>query len=258
MPRSPRHQPPGAIQHVTARSNHGTPLFGDPAEYQLFLQLLWRTTREFGWSCLSYCLMPNHFHLLVRHEQSNLSAGMQKLGLTYARLYNDRRGRYGHVFQGRFASSPVVDGSHLYATLRYIALNPVRAGLCADPAAFPWSAHRALMELDPPRLVSVNDTWRLFSSTKADAVDAYAAVVANRAADEAFAAMRDQDGATGPVTPRDLRELAKTLSPDQLIVTGHLELGHSFAAIGRVIGRDRSSVARRFAKLKAARATPGT
>lgn len=258
MPRSPRHQSPGAIQHVTARSNHGTLLFGNPAEYQLFLQLLWRTTREFGWSCLSYCLMPNHFHLLVRPERSNLSAGMQRLGLTYARRYNDRRDRYGHVFQGRFASSPVVDGSHLYATLRYIARHPVRAGLCAEPAAFPWSAHRALMEIDPPRLVSVHDTWRLFSSTKSDAVGAYAALVADRTADEAFVAMRDQESPTGPQTPPGLRELAETLDPDQLIVTGHLELGHSFAAIGRVIGRNRSSVARRFAKLQAERATPGT
>ena len=79
-------------------------LFGDAAEHQLFLQMLWTVLRDCGWTCLSYCLMPNHVHLLLRLPRPTLSLGMQRLETGWARRYNDRRGRYGHVFQGRFAS----------------------------------------------------------------------------------------------------------------------------------------------------------
>ncbi len=231
-------------------------LFADESEHQLFLQILWQTIREFHWACLSYCLMPNHFHLLLSHDRPNLSPGMQRLGLTYARRYNDRRDRYGHVFQGRFGSRLVRERSHLYATLRYIALNPVRAGLCTQPADFPWSAHRALLGIDPARLVAVEETWRLFGATQSTAIESYRALVNDQTADAAFAATLE--GGDAPRTPPDLTELAAAADPDTVITVGHTQLGHSFAAIGRVLGRNRSSVARRFAKLQALRATRGT
>jgi len=181
---------------------------------------------------------------------------MQRLETSWARRYNDRRGRYGHVFQGRFASCVVSTDLHLREALRYIALNPVRAGICHRPADFPWSAHRALVGFDPPRFLSVDAALEPFGRG-GDAMKTYEAFVADRTAAEHFALAVEGESADPSPAQFALRELARHADPETVIVTGHEELGLPFAAIARVLGCSRWTVARRFAKLRPDRAPLG-
>lgn len=243
---------------MTARTNLGMALFEVDAEHRFFLGLMHNTVLDFGWKCLSYCLMPNHVHLLIRHVTPNLSPGMQRLATRYARYYNDRRERYGHVFQGRFGSRIVARESHLREVMRYIALNPVRAGLCPDPAGYPWSAHRALLGVARTGFLSVDEGLGVFGTTGTEARAAYGAFVADRSADQQFAT--GYGSPLGPdrgVAAGDLSKLVERLDRDALITTAHLEHGYSLAAIARALGCARSTVTRRFAKLEREHATRG-
>jgi REP-associated tyrosine transposase len=87
--------------------------------------------------------MPNHYHLLIEYEAGNLGRGMQLLNGRYSRRFNERHGRVGHLFQGRYRIEPVTRDAHLLEACRYIVLNPVRAGLCSSPGEWPWSSYAA-------------------------------------------------------------------------------------------------------------------
>ena len=145
MPRRPRVEYPGAMHHVTQRGNNRERIFCSDADYNAYLGTLGQVVSRHHWQVVSYCLMPNHTHLLIRTPVPNLTEGMRLLGTAYARRFNNARGATGHVFQGRFGSSLVETDDHLITTLRYIALNPVASGLCGDPAAWQWSAHAQLL-----------------------------------------------------------------------------------------------------------------
>jgi putative transposase len=149
----------GGIHHVTARGNRKQHIFEDSSDRHVFLEMFDETLRRFRWECLSYCLMGNHYHLLVLTVRPNLSAGMRYLNGTYARRFNDRRSESGHVFQGRFDGPLVQREEHLLATLRYIALNPVEAGLCRAAHDWPWSSHRALAGMIAPGRVAVERAY---------------------------------------------------------------------------------------------------
>ena len=241
---------------MTARSNRGMTLFEDDAERQLFIEITWTTVRDLDWRCLTYCLMPNHFHLLVQTPQSNLSQGMQRITTGYARRYNDRRDRYGHVFQGRFASKLIVSEQHLFETIRYVALNPVRAGVCTHPSEYLWSGHRAILGLEPPRLVAATATRVLFGDSFDAGVRAYHDFVADNDAADLYARGLGGDQRGASDSPAELSDLAAALDRDSLILKG-MELGYSFAAIGRELGCNRSTVARRYAVLQESDATRG-
>lgn len=107
--------------------------------------MLERVTRFSQWQCLTYCLMNNHVHLLIETPKPNLGRGMQRLHGDYARAFNDRHERSGHLFQGRFHSQAVGTDEQLWATVRYIVMNPVEAGLCDAPEAWKWSSHAAVL-----------------------------------------------------------------------------------------------------------------
>ena len=117
----------------------------DEIDYMRFLELLGVAVSRFGWRCHAYCLMPNHFHLVVETPQANISAGMQWLNGRYAQWFNIRYGFSGHLFQGRFYGDLVQSAYHLLELVRYIALNPVRAGLCRDASGWRWSSYRAMV-----------------------------------------------------------------------------------------------------------------
>jgi putative transposase len=143
MARPPRISYPGAVHHVTARGVRRGEIFGSNRDYEVFLATMVEAGRMARWSCLAYCLMPNHFHLLLgRVDTAGLSSGMQFLNGTYASRYNAAHERAGHVFQGRFHDELVRRESHLLEALRYIALNPVRAGLTPRPELWRWSSYR--------------------------------------------------------------------------------------------------------------------
>jgi putative transposase len=164
MPRTNRPDFAGAIHHVTARGNERQTVFRDRADRCVFLRLLDRVSAKKRWDCLSYCLMGNHFHLLVGTPEPSLASGMQWLNGRYAQLFNRRHRRVEHLWQGRYGSELIQSDAHLLATVRYIALNPVRSRLCDHPEEWRWSAHRALAGLEPPEFVSVGRTLGYFAA----------------------------------------------------------------------------------------------
>lgn len=165
VPRRPRLLAPNGIYHVTARGNRRQMIFQDDRDRRTFLVFLRRVVARKGWLCHAYCLMPNHFHLVLQIRSSNLSVGMQALNSRYAERFNRRHELEGHLFQGRFHSVAVESDWHLLELARYLALNPVRGGLCAAPADWPWSSYRALAGLHPrPRFLTVERLLGYFGS----------------------------------------------------------------------------------------------
>lgn len=143
MARPLRLQFPGGIYHVTARGNDRQPIFADDADRSRFLIVLASVVERYRVRCHAYCLMGNHYHLLLETPDANLSATMRQLNGVYTQGFNRRHERCGHLLQGRFGAH-VVDGqSYLHEVCRYIVLNPVRAGLVAHPRGWVWSSFRA-------------------------------------------------------------------------------------------------------------------
>ena len=143
MPRPLRADFEPGIHHVYTRGNNRQALFVDDQDRHVYLNRLGRTVVKHEWRLLTYCLMPNHVHLLVETAVPNLSAGMQWLNGQYARWFNRRHGRVGHLFQGRFGSTRIEDDAHLWMTARYVIRNPVEAGLCRRCEEWAWSGHAA-------------------------------------------------------------------------------------------------------------------
>jgi putative transposase len=127
-----------------ARGNNRMPIFLDDLDYVRFLEILGKTISKYEINAWLVCPMPNHFHLVFRTRQPNLSLAVGYLNGTYARWWNTRHGRVGHMFQGRFKAQVVEATVYLVRLCRYILLNPVRAGLCAHPDEWPWSSYHAL------------------------------------------------------------------------------------------------------------------
>ncbi len=132
----------GALYHVISRGNARQKIYRADADYQQFLKILGGVTERFAWIIHAYCLLNNHYHLLVETSQPNLSAGMRQLNGTYAQYFSRRYDRPGHLFQGRFKAYVVDRDNYLSELARYIVMNPVRAGLVASPGKWKWSSYR--------------------------------------------------------------------------------------------------------------------
>ena len=143
MSRSLRIEYSGAVYHVTSRGNRQDAIFLDDEDRILFLTILGKTIRRYNWICHAYCLMDNHYHLLIETPDGNLSAGMRQLNGVYTQTFNRIHTRVGHVFQGRFKSILVEKESYLLELCRYIVLNPVRAKCCTLPEEWQWSSYNA-------------------------------------------------------------------------------------------------------------------
>jgi REP element-mobilizing transposase RayT len=146
MVRHPRSEVPGATYHVTARGNGGRAIFEDDHDRIHLLGMVAHVVRVNDWTCFAYCLMDNHYHLLVRTSGLTLSSGMRVVQTRHAQRFNSRHGRRGHVFGDRFHARRVEGESHLLAAAVYVILNPVRAGLVARPGEWQWSSYRATLE----------------------------------------------------------------------------------------------------------------
>lgn len=134
---------PGAIYHVTSRGNARAAIFIDNDDKQQFLQLLAFCVVRFNWVCHAYCLMDNHFHLLIETPDANLQEGMRQLNGSYTQRFNRGHGRVGHLFQGRYKAILVERDSYLLELCRYLVLNPVRANMVAHAGQYPWSSYQA-------------------------------------------------------------------------------------------------------------------
>jgi putative transposase len=150
VPRPLRPQFADGLYHVTTHSNLGRLAFENDTERWQFLEVLEGTVTRHGWSCQSYCLLSTHYHALVLTPEPDIAAGMQYLNGCFAQKANWRRTERGHVFEGRYKSVLVQTESHLLEVHRYIAMNPVRAGLVQEPAAWPWSSVRAMLGRERP------------------------------------------------------------------------------------------------------------
>jgi len=140
----------GAVYHVTTRGNERRRIFLSDHDCNLFLTILQKVTERFHWLCHVYCLMDNHYHLVVETPEGNLSAGMRQLNGVYTQASNRVNGRVGHIFQGRFNAILVQKETHLMEACRYVVLNPVRAKMADSPENWKWSSYRATAGMEEP------------------------------------------------------------------------------------------------------------
>lgn len=154
MARLPRIFAPDGIYHVASRGSDRRSLFLLDSDREAFLERLARTAESFELTCLAYCLMGNHYHLLVQTPDERLSAALRELHSGYSRHFNHAHRRSAHLFRAHCLAQLVDSDSYLVTACRYIAHNPVRAGLCGEPFDWPWSSYRASAGIDqsPPFL----------------------------------------------------------------------------------------------------------
>jgi putative transposase len=139
----------GALYHVTSRGDRREPIFEDDEDRVEYLKILEEVVKRFNWLCHAYCLMTNHYHLVVETPEGNLSKGMRHLNGMYTQASNRRHGRTGHLFQGRFKGILVDKDSYLLELTRYVVLNPVRAKMVNQPGEYKWSSYRAMVGDEP-------------------------------------------------------------------------------------------------------------
>ena len=155
MSAAPRFEFAGAIHHVTNRGTRKLPLFHDDQDRSFFLRRLRDVARQRAWRCLSYCLMGNHIHLVVETLEPTLGAGMRDLESLYARVFNARHGHSGTTIEARYGTRIVQSDEYFAQLLRYVALNPVKAGLAGAPESWRWSSHAALVASRPDGIVDL-------------------------------------------------------------------------------------------------------
>jgi len=132
-----------AVYHVSSRGNGRRPIFRDDKDRERFLNILEEVNDRYHWLCHAYCLMNNHYHLVIETPDGNLSKGMRQLNGVYTMHFNRRHGSVGHVFQGRYKAILIQKESHLLEVCRYVVLNPVRAKGVRIPERWRWSSYRA-------------------------------------------------------------------------------------------------------------------
>jgi len=150
MARPLRIQYEGALYHITSRGNAKSSIFPEEEDRIAFLDVLSGVNERYRWLCHAYCLMDNHYHLMIETPEGNLSSGMRQLNGVYTQHFNKRRQSVGHLFQGRYKAILVQKESHFLEVSRYVVLNPVRAHLVRDPAEWKWSSYRSMLGLDKP------------------------------------------------------------------------------------------------------------
>lgn len=277
MARPQRIEYPGALYHVTSRGNGRADIFLDAADRSRFLDVLADVIEQHGWLCHAYCLMTNHYHLVLETPQPNLSRGMRQLNGLYAQRFHRRHGSSGHLFQARFWAIIVERDAHLLELARYLVLNPVRAGLAKGPADWPWSSYRAAAGLEaPPAWLHLDAVHELLASNRAAAQEAYGRFVAEGAerpwsrviggmvlGSPEFAAQcraRLGRGEAPTSLPRSLRQptrppLAELLAgyaaagPDErnhLVRRAHLEHDYTLTEIADALDLHRTTVSRRI------------
>ena len=178
MSRPIRIEFPDALYHVTARGDRREDIFEDDQDRQEFLTILEQVITRFNWTCYAWCLMDNHYHLLIQTPDGNLSKGMRQLNGVYTQASNRRHRHVGHLFQGRFKAILVDRDAYLLELARYVVLNPVRAGMVKKPADWKWSSYRASVGLEPSApWLSADGLLALFAKRRSLAQQRYAQFV---------------------------------------------------------------------------------
>jgi REP element-mobilizing transposase RayT len=169
----------GALYHVTSRGDRREAIYEDDADRLAFLKVLGDTVRDFNWLVHAYCLMGNHYHLVVETPEGNLSKGMRQLNGVFTQMSNRRYRRGGHLFQGRYKAILVDRDSYLLELTRYVVLNPVRADMVRDAGDWQWSSYLAMVGAEPaPQWLATDGLLAQFATRRADAIRRYAKFVA--------------------------------------------------------------------------------
>lgn len=140
----------GAPYHVTSRGDRREAIYEEDADRERFLEVFGQVVEDFNWICHAYCLMTNHYHLVIESPCGNLSKGMRQVNGMFTQYSNRRHSRTGHLFQGRFKAIPVDGESYLLELARYVVLNPVRAGMVREAGDSAWSSYRAMVGAAEP------------------------------------------------------------------------------------------------------------
>lgn len=179
MSRPIRIEFPDALYHVTTRGDRREDIFEDDQDRREFLAILERVIAQFNWTCHAWCLMDNHYHLLIQTPDGNLSKGMRQLNGIYTQASNRRHQRAGHLFQGRFKAILVDSDAYLLEVSRYVVLNPVRAGMVKKTEDWAWSSYRASVGLEPAApWLAVDGLLAQFAKRRSLAQQRYAQFVA--------------------------------------------------------------------------------
>lgn len=174
MARPLRIEYPGAVYHITSRGNAKNNIFLSDLDRHIFFEILSETLKRFQWLCHAFCLMDNHYHLLIETINPTLSRGMRHLNGVYTQSFNRRHNRVGHVFQGRYKAILVQKDTHLTELCRYVVLNPVRSKNVNNPEDWSWSSYIDTVS-DKNRYDFLTRGWILsqFSSHKKEAQHLY-------------------------------------------------------------------------------------
>ena len=162
MARKNRKWFPGAIYHIMARGNYRQNIFKDDEDFKVFLVLMQDAKTKYGFKLHAYCLMTNHYHLLLETEQTEIWKIMKRINQIYAAYYNEKYRLTGHLFQGRYKSCLVENDSYFLQTSRYIHLNPVKAKMVPRAEAYPWSSYSTLIGMKQEMIVEVKRTYAYF------------------------------------------------------------------------------------------------
>lgn len=226
--------------HLVSRGNNRDPIFRDDNDKQLFLRTLRTIVRENQWQCAAYCLMNNHYHLVIKTMACTLSAGMHQLNGSYARHFNRRHGRSGHVFQGRYRYIVIESEAHFLEACRYVVLNPVRAKLCTSPRDWRWSSYRCTIRPRPESQLAGDVVLNLFADQPEEAVGRYVKFV-----DEAIT--KGSEGKIEIENPSQTPALPEVFATDQypVAIANHM-YGYMLSDIGEYLHCHKSTVSRRL------------
>lgn len=164
----------GAVYHVTSRGNARKPIYKDDEDRGMFLDVLHQVNARFNWLCHAYCLMNNHYHLVIETPDGNLSKGMRQLNGIYTQRFNRKHHRVGHIFQGRYKALVIDREGYLLEVCRYVVLNPVRARAVQKPQDWRWSSYRGTAGMETAHKCLTTD-WLLaqFGSRKGQSESRY-------------------------------------------------------------------------------------
>ncbi len=262
--RPPRIEHAGGVFHVVARGNERALVFRDDRDRERFLEILESVATRYRWRVLAYCLMGNHFHLLVMTLNPTLARGMRQLNGVYAQWFNRRHRRVGHLFQGRYKAVSVQTDAHLRRTVRYVIRNPIRARLSSRPEQWRWTSHHATVGTAAAGVVAVDELLVCFADDRAEALRRYRVMVETVedpppsrhplvSGDDVFVVERlacvprDPEFTRAMVRPPrpTLAELVGSTNDCEGIAAAHLGHGYSLRQIATHLGCSVTTVHRR-------------
>jgi len=164
----------GGLYHVTSRGDRREAIFLNDADRLVWLEVFAQTCKRFNWICHAWCLMDNHYHIVVETIEGNLAQGMRHLNGVYTQTFNRTHKRVGHVFQGRYKAIIVEKEGYLLELARYVVLNPLRAGMVKDIADWHWSSYAAMLGTQAaPEWLQTDWILGQFSSQRRRAINLY-------------------------------------------------------------------------------------